>query len=151
MQRIYERNVRRWKNNSITSNLSRTEIRISWNLPICICTCIYISYFLRVKISLLPLWSNIILSSFSQRCLLLPLPEYYSLLASLDFFSLSWDFFFLAILMLLLFFITATRFSFFFDSFSNTSSTLSPLSSKLLFFLFFLKHPLVVSRTLLIL
>lgn len=47
----------------------RTEIQISRNVYQYACI-----YFLLVKISFLPLWFNIILSSFSQLCLLLPLP-----------------------------------------------------------------------------
>lgn len=105
------------ESNSIMSNLSRTEIQISWDLSICI----YIIFSTYENLTFSFLWSNIILSSFSQRCLLLPLPEYYSLLVSLDFFSLSGGFLFFDILMLLLFFITATRFSF---SFSIRSRTL---------------------------
>lgn len=84
----------------------RTEIQISRNVYQYACI-----YFLLVKISFLPLWFNIILSSFSQLCLLLPLPVRVFPSGIFELFSLSWNFFFFFdILMLLLFLITATRF-----------------------------------------
>lgn len=68
----------------------RTEIQISRNVYQYACT-----YFLLVKISFLPLWFNIILSSFSQLCLLLPLPVRVFPSGIFELFSLSWNFFFL--------------------------------------------------------
>lgn len=67
----------------------RTEIQISRNVYQYACI-----YFLLVKISFLPLWFNIILSSFSQLCLLLPLPVRVFPSGIFELFSLSWNFFF---------------------------------------------------------
>lgn len=91
-----------------------------------------ILHFLLVKISFLPLWFNIILSSFSQLCLLLPLRVYPSGIFELFSFFFFWSsccYFF----WLLAPFLSP---SLFFDVLSNANSTLSPLSSKLLFFSF---------------
>lgn len=89
-----------------------------------------ILHFLLVKISFLPLWFNIILSSFSQLCLLLPLRVFPS-----GIFELFSFFFHPHVAT---FFDYSLPFSPLpsFLMFSNANSTLSPLSSKLLFFSF---------------
>lgn len=70
----------------------RIEIQISRNVYQYACI-----YFLLVKISFLLLWFNIILSSFSQLCLLLPLPVRVFPSGIFELFSLSWNFFFFLI------------------------------------------------------